>query len=80
MSRLISTTSDVARAARRWTAVLISACVTHLLLVTSYRARLRARRDRGKRASRPSVRLYKQGSRLQTGQHGAHHVGGQEAP
>lgn len=66
-------------AAPRWTAVLISACVTHLLLVTLHRAHLRARRDRGKCASHPSVRLYKQGLCLQTGQHGAHHVEGQEA-
>lgn len=62
-----------------WTAVLISACVTHLLLVTLCCACLRAERDRGKCAPRPSVCVYKQGSRLQTGQHGTHHVEGQEA-
>ena len=62
-----------------WTAVLISACVTHLLLVTLRCACLRAERDQGKRASHPSARVYKQGSRLQTGQHGTHHVGGQGA-
>lgn len=62
-----------------WTAVLISACVTHLLLVTLCCACLWAERDRGKCASHPSVRVYKQDSRSQTGQHGAHSVGGQEA-
>lgn len=62
-----------------WTAVLISACVTHLLLVTLRCARLRAKRDRGKSASHPSVRFYKQGLCLRTGQHGTHHVEGQEA-
>lgn len=63
----------------RWTAVLISACVTHLLLVTLRCACLRAESDRGKCGSHPSVRVYKQGSRLQTGQHGPHHAKGQEA-
>lgn len=62
-----------------WTAVLISACVTHLLLVTLRCACLRAECDRGKCISHPSVRVYKQGSRLQTGQHGTCHVVGQEA-
>lgn len=39
----------------------------------------RAERDRGKCGSHPSVRVYKQGSRLQTGRHGPHHAKGQEA-
>lgn len=55
-----------------WTAVLISARVTHLLPVTLRCAR--AERDRGECAARPSVRVYKQGE--QTGQHGTHCVGG----
>lgn len=62
-----------------WTAVLISACVTHLLLVTLCCACLRAKRDPGKCASHSSVRVYKQALRLQTGQHGRHGVEGQEA-
>lgn len=51
-------------AAPCWTAVLISACVTHLLLVTLRCARLWAERDRGKRASCPSVLVYKLGRTL----------------
>lgn len=60
-----------------WTAVLISACVTHLLLVTLCCACLQVKRDLSKCASHPSVHVYRLGLSSQTGQHGRHHVEGQ---
>lgn len=64
--------------APRWMAVLISGCVTHLLLVTLCCICLQLERDPSERASCPFICIYKQGLRFQTGQLSGHHAEGQE--